>query len=177
MSSKEGKKSILMKTKKTFYELNKPNHPIRNLALKYSKTLPKQKCSLMLNTEHESVCFLGNNHVECFIMYNDHVNKNVKVPYPFDKHTTCLEVYLDSEVYKGKEFTETDVEKFDFTKLKDKQIKDLIENHYCKCDEDDVNLTHIIIDKIEDIVQPKIGCDGMCWKSPPRFELCDECMP
>jgi hypothetical protein len=61
-------------------------------------------------------------------------------------------------------------------------IEDYLDEQIEKSEKNEILRTWIdkqkkLDESIKEYRKDNKKCDGMCWKSPPRFELCDECMP
>jgi hypothetical protein len=125
---------------KCFNDLKQKNHPIRDLMVK-SSIEGKEKYVLIYtprNIGDENICFIGKCKVEAFVKLYDYLNTE-KCLTPFDRHTMCLDSFLDEHIFNGKEFDESDVKKFDLSTLNKEMIQKLIEE-YCNFDPFDGDL-------------------------------------
>jgi hypothetical protein len=149
---------------KSFNDLKQPNHYIRKLMLLNEMKYANRKYVLMytpyknkhsdsvygLELSHDSIksiCFIGRNKIEAFIKFYDYLNSE-KCLCPFDRHTTCLEGFLEEHIFnKQKEIKELDVLNFDLKTLND-QLVIKLKDAYCDISlfEDELVGTYIIND-------------------------------
>jgi hypothetical protein len=117
---------------KCFNDLKQKNHPIKDLMINECKKIKEEKYILMYSPRTDTICFIGKNKLDAFIKLYDYLNTE-KCLCPFDRHMMCLDSFLDSFIFNGKEFDEADVKKFDLTTLNKELVKNLMEE-YCNFD-------------------------------------------
>lgn len=116
----------------SFSDSKQPNHYIRELMINEDRNYRDRKYILIYTRQYTTqspICFIGKTRINAFIKFYDFLNTE-KCLCPFDRHTTCLELFLDEHIFKGKEFSTSDVNKFNLKTLKSNLIDKLIDA-YC----------------------------------------------